>query len=138
VNYSATELYSIHREAFTGNVKAKLLAAFKHRGIVMENVLLRDILLPDKIRMAIDEKIAAEQEAQKMQYVLQRESQEAERKRLEAAGIADAQKIIAGSLTNQYLQYNYMTTLKELANSKNSTFVITPFDSKLTPMLNVK
>ena len=137
VNYLATDLYSSKRDDYTGLVKSKLLTAFKDRGIVLENVLLRDILLPEKVRTAIDEKIAAEQESQKMQYVLQRERQEADRKRVEAAGISDAQKIIAGSLTNQYLQYNYITTLKELVNSKNSTFVITPFDSKLTPMLNV-
>ncbi len=137
VNYLATDLYASRRDDYTGLVKSKLLAAFKTRGIVLENVLLRDILLPEKVRTAIDEKIAAEQESQKMQYVLQRERQEADRKRVEAGGISDAQKIIAGSLTNQYLQYNYITTLKELVNSKNSTFVITPFDSKLTPMLNV-
>ena len=137
VNYLATDLYSTKRDDYTSLVKSKLLSAFKDRGIVLENVLLRDILLPEKVRTAIDEKIAAEQESQKMQYVLQRERQEADRKRVEAAGISDAQKIIAGSLTNQYLQYNYITTLKELVNSKNSTFVITPFDSKLTPMLNV-
>ncbi len=137
VNYLATDLYSTKRDDYTRTVKDKLVAAFKDRGIVLENELLRDILLPEKVRTAIDEKIAAEQESQKMQYVLQRERQEADRKRVEAAGISDAQKIIAGSLTNQYLQYNYITTLKELVNSKNSTFVITPFDSKLTPMLNV-
>jgi regulator of protease activity HflC (stomatin/prohibitin superfamily) len=137
VNYLATDLYSTKRDDYTRLVKEKLLAAFRDRGIVLENVLLRDIALPEKVRTAIDEKIAAEQESQKMQYVLQRESQEADRKRVEAGGISDAQKIIAGSLTNQYLQYNYITTLKELVNSKNSTFVITPFDSKLTPMLNV-
>jgi regulator of protease activity HflC (stomatin/prohibitin superfamily) len=137
VNFNATDLYSTKRDEYTRLVKEKLLAAFKDRGIVLEGVLLRDILLPEKVRTAIDEKIAAEQESQKMQYILQREKQEADRKRVEAAGISDAQKIIAGSLTNQYLQYNYITTLKELVNSKNSTFVITPFDSKLTPMLNV-
>jgi regulator of protease activity HflC (stomatin/prohibitin superfamily) len=137
VNYLATDLYSSRRDEYTSLVKQKLLLAFKDRGIVLENVLLRDILLPEKVRTAIDEKIAAEQESQKMQYILQREKQEADRKRIEAGGISDAQKIIAGSLTNQYLQYNYISTLKELVNSKNSTFVITPFDSKLTPMLNV-
>ena len=73
-----------------------MLAAFKDRGIVLEGVLLRDILLPEKVRSAIDEKIAAEQESQKMQYILQREKQEADRKRVEAGGISDAQKIIAG------------------------------------------
>jgi regulator of protease activity HflC (stomatin/prohibitin superfamily) len=137
VNYLATDLYASKRVDFTNLVRDKLIKAFTARGIVLESVLLRDILLPEKVRTAIDEKIAAEQESQKMQYVLQRESQEADRKRIEAGGISDAQKIIAGSLTNQYLQYNYITTLKELVNSKNSTFVITPFDSKLTPMLNV-
>lgn len=137
VNYQATDLYASKRDNYTRQVKDKLIAAFQSRGIVLENVLLRDILLPEKIRTAIDEKIAAEQESQKMQYVLQRERQEADRKRVEAAGISDAQKIIAGSLTNQYLQYNYISTLKDLVNSKNSTFVITPFDQKLTPMLNI-
>jgi regulator of protease activity HflC (stomatin/prohibitin superfamily) len=137
VNYNATDLYAAKRDDYTRLVKEKLFAAFNIRGIVLEGVLLRDIALPEKVRTAIDEKIAAEQESQKMQYILQRESQEADRKRVEAGGISDAQKIIAGSLTNQYLQYNYITTLKELVNSKNSTFVITPFDSKLTPMLNV-
>jgi regulator of protease activity HflC (stomatin/prohibitin superfamily) len=137
VNYQATDLYASQRDNYTRQVKDGLISAFKTRGIVLENVLLRDILLPEKIRTAIDEKIAAEQESQKMQYVLQRERQEADRKRVEAGGISDAQKIIAGSLTNQYLQYNYISTLKELVNSKNSTFVITPFDQKLTPMLNM-
>jgi regulator of protease activity HflC (stomatin/prohibitin superfamily) len=137
VNFLATDLYSTKRDDYTRLVKDKLLAAFKDRGIVLEASLLRDILLPEKVRTAIDEKIAAEQESQKMQYILQREKQEADRKRVEAGGISDAQKIIAGSLTNQYLQYNYISTLKELVNSKNSTFVITPFDQKLTPMLNM-
>jgi regulator of protease activity HflC (stomatin/prohibitin superfamily) len=137
VSFAATGLYSTDRSRFVALVKERLLQAFGTRGITLENVLLRDIQLPEKVRAAIDEKISAEQEAQKMEYVLQREQQEAERKRVEAAGISDAQKIIAGSLTNQYLQYNYISTLKELVNSKNSTFVITPFDQKLTPLLNM-
>ncbi len=137
VDYAATDLYASRRDDYTNTVRDKLIGSFKNRGIILEGVLLRDILLPEKVRTAIDEKIAAEQESQKMQYVLQRESQEADRKRVEAGGISDAQKIIASSLTNQYLQYNYITTLKDLANSKNATFVIAPLDSKLTPLLNV-
>ncbi len=137
VSYAATDLYASKRDAYGSQVKTKLMQAFKDRGIVLESVLLRDILLPEKVRNSIDEKISAEQESQKMKYVLQRETQEAERKRVEAGGISDAQKIIAASLTNQYLQYNYISTLKELVNSKNSTFVIAPIDSKLTPLLNV-
>ncbi|MDB5035323.1 MAG: band 7 protein [Chlorobi bacterium] len=138
VSFAATGLYSTQRADFVKLVQDKLIRSFNSRGIAMENMLLRDIQLPEKVRAAIDEKISSEQEAQKMEYVLQREKQEAERKRVEAAGISDAQRIIAGSLTNQYLQYNYISTLKELVNSKNSTFVITPFDQKLTPMLNMK
>lgn len=137
VNYAGTDLYSTKRDAYTAKVREILLNAFKNRGIILESVLLRDILLPEKVRSAIDEKMAAEQESQKMQYILQREKQEADRKRVEAGGISDAQKIIASSLTNQYLQYNYISTLKELVNSKNSTFVIAPIDSKLTPLLNI-
>ena len=90
------------------------------------------------MREAINDKIAAEQESQKMVYILQKERQEADRKRVEAAGISDAQKIISSSLTNQYLQYNYIQALKELTQSKNSTFVIAPMDQKLVPMINVK
>jgi regulator of protease activity HflC (stomatin/prohibitin superfamily) len=137
VGFQATDLYSVRRAEFISTIRNKLTSAFSRRGIELENVLLRDVVLPDKVRAAIDEKIAAEQEAQKMQYVLQREKQEAERKRVEAAGISDAQTIIAGSLTNQYLQYNYISTLRDLVKSNNSTFVITPFDQKLTPMLNI-
>ncbi len=118
-------------------VRARIEGAFKVRGIVLENVLLRDIELPQRVRDAINDKIAAEQESQKMVYVLTKEKQEAERKRVEAAGIADAQKIISTSLSGQYLQYNYIQTLKALAGSNNSTFVITPMDQKLTPLINV-
>lgn len=137
VGFQATDLYSKRRGEFVLEVREKLSTSFARRGIELENVLLRDIQLPEKVRAAIDEKIAAEQEAQKMQYVLQREKQEAERKRVEAAGISDAQTIISSSLTNQYLQYNYISTLRELVKSDNATFVITPFDQKLTPMLNM-
>lgn len=137
VAFQSTDLYASRREDFVNHVRTRLTKSFNLRGIALENVLLRDVQLPPKVREAIDVKISAEQEAQKMQYVLQRERQEAERKRVEAAGISDAQRIIASSLTSQYLQYNYISTLKELVNSKNATFVITPFDQKLTPMLNM-
>jgi regulator of protease activity HflC (stomatin/prohibitin superfamily) len=137
VSYVATDLYSTRREEFVAKIEKTVSLALTSRGLLLEKILVRNIVLPDRVRGAIDEKIAAEQEAQKMVYVLQKEHQEAERKRVEAGGISDAQRIIATSLTNQYLQWNYIQTLKELVNSNNSTFVITPYDSKLTPMLNV-
>lgn len=138
VSYVATELYSTKREEFMQKVQARIDAAFKPRGIVLENALLRDIELPQRVREAINEKIAAEQQSQQMVYVLTKEKQEAERKRVEAAGISDAQRIISSSLTTQYLQYNYIQTLKSLAGSQNSTFVITPIDQKLTPLINMQ
>jgi regulator of protease activity HflC (stomatin/prohibitin superfamily) len=138
VSYVATDLYSTKRGEFMQHVRTRLEHAFRARGIVHENTLLRDIELPKRVRAAIDEKIAAEQEAQKMVYVLNKEKQEADRKRVEAGGIADAQRIISSSLTNPYLQYNYIQTLRALADTKNATFVIAPMDQKLTPMLNVR
>ena len=138
VGYLATDLYAGKRDEFILRVRTRLEKVFHDRGIVLEAALLRNIELPTRVREAINEKIAAEQESQKMVYVLQKERQEADRKRVEAAGISDAQKIISSSLTNQYLQYNYIQALKELTQSKNSTFVIAPMDQKLTPMINVR
>ena len=138
VGYLATDLYASRRDEFIQHVRARLEKVFRARGIVLEAALLRNIELPARVREAINDKIAAEQESQKMVYILQKERQEADRKRVEAAGISDAQKIISSSLTNQYLQYNYIQALKELTQSKNSTFVIAPMDQKLVPMINVK
>ena len=72
-----------------------------------------------------------------MVYVLQKEKQEAERKQVEARGVSEAQKIISSSISPQYLQWKYIEALKELMTSKNNTIVITPYDQKLTPLLNL-
>ena len=137
VLYSATDIYSSKREDFVQNVTKNLNDAFNGRGVVLERVLLRNVELPEKVRTAIDEKIAAEQQAQQMVYVLQKERQEAERKKVEAQGISDAQRIVSLTITPQYLQYNYIQTMKDLMNSKNSTFVIAPYDQKLIPLFNM-
>ena len=89
------------------------------------------------MKEAIDEKIAAEQRSQQMVYVLQKEKQEAERKQIEAQGIAEAQKIISNTINSQYLQWKYIEAMKEMVNSKNNTIVIAPYDSKLMPLLNL-
>jgi regulator of protease activity HflC (stomatin/prohibitin superfamily) len=137
VLYSATDIYSSKREDFVHVVTKNLDDAFNGRGVVLERVLLRNVELPEKVRTAIDEKIAAEQQAQQMVYVLQKERQEAERKKVEAQGISDAQRIVSLTITPQYLQYNYIQTMKDLMNSKNSTFVIAPYDQKLIPLFNM-
>jgi regulator of protease activity HflC (stomatin/prohibitin superfamily) len=88
-------------------------------------MLLRNIALPDSVRGAIEEKIRAEQDAQKMTFVLQKETQEAERKRVEAQGISDYQKIISLSLNDEQLRYEQIKALKDLALSPNAKVVIT-------------
>ena len=91
----------------------KLKADIEPRGIEIETVLLRNVKLPALLTTAIEEKLTAEQEAEKYNFVLQREEKEAERKRIEAKGQRDAQQIINQSLTNQYLQYLYIRELKD-------------------------
>jgi regulator of protease activity HflC (stomatin/prohibitin superfamily) len=137
VRYTATDIYSSKRDDFANDITKNLEKSFEGRGIVLEKVLLRNVELPDKVKEAIDEKIAAEQRAQQMVYVLQKEKQEAERKQVEARGVSEAQKIISSTISPQYLQWKYIETLKDLMNSKNNTIVITPYDQKLTPLLNL-
>ena len=136
VNFVATDIYSSKRDDYVNDVAKKLENSFVGRGLILEKVLLRNVELPLKVREAIDEKIAAEQRAQQMVYVLQKEKQEAERKTVEAQGVAEAQRIINSTISKSYLQWKYIETLKELVNSPNNSFVIAPYDQKLTPMLN--
>lgn len=136
VNFPANDIYSSKRDDYVNEVAAKLEGSFKGRGLILEKVLLRNVELPLKVREAIDEKISSEQRAQQMVYVLQKEKQEAERKTIEAQGVAEAQRIINSTISNSYLQWKYIETLKELVNSPNNSFVIAPYDQKLTPMLN--
>jgi len=137
VKFNATDIYSVRREDFVADVTKNLEKSFEGRGIILEKVLLRNVELPDKVREAIDEKISAEQRAQQMVFVLQKEKQEAERKKVEATGISEAQKIISNTINPQYLQWKYIETLKDLITSKNNTIVITPYDQKLMPLLNL-
>ncbi|MDQ3019631.1 MAG: prohibitin family protein [Bacteroidota bacterium] len=136
VNFVATDIYSSKRDDYVNDVAKKLEISFEGRGLILEKVLLRNVELPQKVREAIDEKISAEQRAQQMVYVLQKERQEAERKQVEAEGVAEAQRIINSTISNSYLQWKYIETLRELVNSPNNSFVIAPYDQKLTPMLN--
>ena len=124
VNYDAVALYSSKREQFQAKIFAQIEQDFKKRGLVLESLLLRNINLPESVKKTIESKINAEQDAQKMQFVLQKEKQEAERKRVEAQGIADYQNIIANSLTDKQLQYEMIKAQKELAASPNSKIII--------------
>ena len=137
-NYVSDDLYGANRGKITIDILAKLRESYEPRGINAENVLLRDVSLPTQVTEAINTKIGEKQRAEQMEYTLQRESQEAERRRIEARGISDAQAIVAESLTPEYLQWRYITTLEGLAGSPNNTFIVAPFDQTLIPMLNVQ
>jgi len=137
VKYVANDIYSSKRDDFVNDITKNLESSFQGRGIILEKVLLRKVELPEKVREAIDEKIAAEQRAQQMVYILQKEKQEAERKRVEAEGIAQAQRIISNTINSQYLQWKYIEAMKEVITSKNNTIVLAPYDQKLVPLLNL-
>lgn len=124
VYYQAIELYSTKRDEFQSRIFKGIEADFKARGFLLEQLLVRNITLPQSVRSTIEQKINAEQDAQKMQFVLLKEKQEAERKRVEAQGIADYQRIINQGLTSNQLQYEQIKALKEIATSQNAKIVV--------------
>ncbi|OSZ82505.1 band 7 protein [Chitinophagaceae bacterium IBVUCB1] len=124
VYYDAVALYSTKRDEFQARIFKGMEDEFKKRGLMLENLLVRNITLPTSVKNTIETKINAEQEAQKMQFVLQKEKQEAERKRIEAQGIADYQRIISESLTEKQLQYEQIKAMKDLAASDNAKIIM--------------
>ena len=124
VYYDAVELYSQKRDEFQLKIFKSMETDFNSRGLILDQLLVRNITLPAMVKSAIEEKIKAEQDAQKMQFVLQKEKQEAERKRVEAQGIADYQKIINTGLTKEQLQYEMIKAYKELSTSANSKVIV--------------
>lgn len=123
VYYDAVALYSTKRNEFQQRIFKTIEADFKKRGLVLEQLLIRNINLPASVKATIESKINAEQDAQKMTFVLQKEKQEAERKRVEAQGIADYQKIISTGLTDKQLQYEQIKAQKEIATSNNTKII---------------
>ncbi len=124
VNYQAVDLYSTKREEFQGKINKTITDNFAKNGLEVQQILVRNISLPATVRASIESKIQAEQDAQKMQFVLQKERQEADRKRVEAQGIADYQKIISTGLTDKQLQYQSIIAQKEIALSQNAKVII--------------
>jgi len=111
--YDAKDIYSDKRQEAAQKIFNTMSAKMSERGIVMEDVLLRNVQLPDLLANAIQEKLTAEQEAQKYDFILDREKKEKERKIIEAEGQRDAQAIINESLTTNYLYYLYVNQLKD-------------------------
>ena len=124
VYYDAVALYSLKRNEFQARIYKDIENNFKKRGLVLEQLLIRNLNLPNSVKQTIESKINAEQDAQKMQFVLQKEKQEAERKRVEAQGIADYQKILSTGLSDKQLQYESIIAQKEIAKSPNTKIII--------------
>lgn len=136
VYYDAVALYSKRRDEFQSRIYQTIDKDFKSRGLILEQLLIRNINLPESVKKTIESKINAEQDAQKMEFVLQKEKQEAERKRVEARGISDYQTIIALSLTDRQLQYESIKAQKELAASPNAKIIVLGGKGNMPLILN--
>jgi regulator of protease activity HflC (stomatin/prohibitin superfamily) len=131
VYYDAVALYSTKRDEFQSRIFTTIEANFKERGLLLEQLLVRNITLPASVKASIESKINAEQDAQKMTFVLQKETQEAQRKRVEAQGIADYQKILSTGLSDKLLQYEMIKAISASPNAK----VIFMTNGKNLPMI---
>ena len=123
-NYDAKALYTAERETLASRIETELSKLVKSRGITLEAAALRQITLPPGLTASIEEKLKADQESQRMQFVLLKESQEAERKRIEAKGIADFQDIVSKGINEQLLKWKGIEATEKLAASPNSKVVI--------------
>jgi len=122
--HSANALYTNARELVQAQIQDELTKELAPRGVIVENVLLRDVQLPAMLKGSIEAKQQAEQDALRMSFILQKEKQEAERKRIEAQGIADFQKIVATGISAQLLEWKGIEATEKLAASSNSKVVI--------------
>jgi prohibitin 1 len=122
--HNANALYTGAREEVAQQVQRELVAQLAPRGIAVENILLRDIQLPAMLKSSIEAKQQAEQDALRMTFILQKEKQEAERKRIEAQGIADFQRIVAQGISPQLLEWKGIEATEKLAQSANSKVVV--------------
>jgi regulator of protease activity HflC (stomatin/prohibitin superfamily) len=122
--HSANALYTNARELVQKQILDELTVQLAPRGVIVENVLLRDVQLPAMLKGSIEAKQQAEQDALRMSFILQKEKQEAERKRIEAQGIADFQKIVAAGISPQLLEWKGIEATEKLAASSNAKVVI--------------
>jgi regulator of protease activity HflC (stomatin/prohibitin superfamily) len=123
-SHNANALYTGAREEVAEKIQESLVRSLAPQGIFVERVLLRDVQLPAMLRTSIEAKQQAEQDALRMSFILQKEKQEAERKRIEAQGIADFQKIVAAGISPQLLEWKGIEATEKLAMSNNSKIVM--------------
>ena len=122
--YAPEEIYSTKREEIERQIYDEVLKALEGKHVVVEAVLIRDVELPDSIKNAIADKLAEEQRSQKMRFTLDKERQEAQRKQIEAEGIAKYQSIVRQGLTNEYLSFKGIEATQRIAESSNAKVII--------------
>lgn len=122
--YYAKDMHSGNRGEIEAAILELMMKNLKDKGIIVEAVLLKSIALPRSLAKAIEDKLEAEQLAQRMEFVLLQEKQEAERKRIQAQGTSDANKIIAAGLTPEILQFKSIEAWLQLSNSPNAKVII--------------
>jgi len=123
-NHTANALYTGAREKVAAEIRSELAKILGPRGIIVEDILLRDIQLPALVKASIESKQQAEQESLRMSFILQKEKQEADRKRIEAQGIADFQRIVATNISQQLLEWKGIEATEKLATSSNAKVVV--------------
>lgn len=123
-SHSASALYTGGREEVSQRIQSELEKRLNPRGVIVESVLLRDVQLPAMLRTSIEAKQQAEQDALRMSFVLQKEKQEAERKRIEAQGIRDFQQVVTQGISQQLLEWKGIEATERLATSTNAKVVI--------------
>jgi len=131
--FFAKDMHTGERAQIEEQIRILMDKTLNEKGIKVESVLLKSIQLPKSLARAIEEKLEAEQGAQRMEFVLQQEQREAERKRIQAQGVRDAQNIISQGLTQELLQFKAIEAFMELAKSPNTKIVIT--DGKGMPLM---
>lgn len=133
--YEAKALYTSARDSIATQIKTIIVPRLQERGIKAENLLLRSITLPSILATAIERKLEAEQQAEQMRFVLEKERQEAERKRIEAQGIADYQTIVNKGLNELILRWKGIEATKELAMSPNAKVVVVGAGKEGLPLI---
>lgn len=111
--YTITEVFSTKRDEIAKGIKEHVASAVEPRGVIVEDTLFRDVKLSDALAASIEQKLTAQQESEKYEFILAREKKEADRKVIEAKGQRDAQNLISQSLTSKYLNYLYIISLKD-------------------------
>lgn len=120
----AKALYTSGRNTIQDSLKKELQTKFAPRGVIVEDVLLKDIELPEELSKSIELKVQAEQEAARMEFVLQKEKQEAQRKAIEAQGVADFQRIVSDGISEELLKWKGVEATELFAHSPNTKIVI--------------